>query len=159
MREAAQVKGLLDQLLQGLGLDERFQQCRALVIWEDVVGPQIAGHTKPHKVRDGVLEVSVDQPTWMQQLHLMKPQLLAKLNAQLDDAPLKDIFLRRGKVGTRAAVRKKSTPPAWQTVELDDQEQKQITDLLTTVKDPEMRQELEKFLTMQARLSKARREG
>ena len=41
-------------------------------------------------------------------------------------------------------------------VDLDEQEQKQITDLLSTVNDPEMRQELEKFLQKQARLSKAR---
>ena len=72
--------GLRRILLASLGLEERLQQYRALLLWDEVVGPQIAARTRPEKIRDGVLEVCVDQPTWMQQLQLLKPQILAKLN-------------------------------------------------------------------------------
>ena len=106
MARAAKAGDLLDSLLQGWGLNERLQQYRAVLIWDEVVGAQIAARTRPERIRDGVLEVCVDQPVWMQQLQLLKPQLLAKLNAQLGDAPLRDIFLKReiGRASCRERV-------------------------------------------------------
>ena len=74
---------LVDKLLQGLGLDERLQQYKALIVWSDVVGPQIAARTRPIRIRDNILEINVDQAAWMQQLQLMKPKILARLNAEL----------------------------------------------------------------------------
>jgi len=157
MRQAAKIGVLLDQLMQNLGLDDRLRQCRALVVWDTVVGPQIAAHTRPHKIREGVMEVCVDQPTWMQQLHLMKPQILARLNAELGDDPLKDIYLRRGKIAARTAP-PPSGPPAWRTVELDAEETEQISSVLTGVADPDLRRELERLLVKQARLTKAQQQ-
>ena len=157
MRQAAKIGVLLDQLMQNLGLDDRLRQCRALVIWETVVGPQIAAHTRPHKIRDGVMEVCVDQPAWMQQLHLMKPQILGRLNAELGEDALKDIYLRRGKIAARAE-QAPSGPPAWRTVQLDAEESKQLSAVLTDVADPGLRRELERLLEKQARLNKAQQQ-
>ena len=86
MKKAALAGDLVEKLLKGFGLDERLQQYRALIIWEEVVGPQIAARTRPIRIREGILEVNVDQPTWMQQLQLMKPKILTQLNAELGKA-------------------------------------------------------------------------
>jgi len=102
LRQAARAGDLVDKMLQGIGLDERLHQYRALIIWEEVVGPQIAARTRPIRIRDGILEINVDQPTWMQQLQLMKPKILAQLNAELGKATIKDLYLKRGKVNVRA---------------------------------------------------------
>ncbi len=154
MKQAARAGDLVEQLLKGFGLDERLQQYRALIIWEEVVGPQIAARTRPVRIREGILEVNVDQPTWMQQLQLMKPKILTRLNAELGDAAIKDLFLKRGKVNVRVAKQEK-TPPAWRGVELDDGEKQQVSGLLTEIEDPELRKEMENFLLKQMRLLKA----
>ena len=154
MMQAARAGELVDKLLKGLGLDERLQQYRALIIWEDVVGPQIAARTRPVRIREGILEINVDQPTWMQQLQLMKPKILAQLNAEMGKATIKDLYLKRGKVNVRVD-KQEEPPPAWRLVQLDDSEKKQVEELLTAIEDPELHDEMERFLLKQMRLLKA----
>lgn len=156
MRRAAKAGDLLGSLLAGWGLDERLQQYRALVVWDEVVGPQIAARARPEKIRDGVLEVCVDQPTWMQQLQLLKPQLLAKLNTQLGDSPLREIYLKRGKVTARTTAAGKPAPPAWRKMVLAPEEEQELRTLLTGVSDEELRRELESLLTKQLKLTKTK---
>jgi len=154
LHQAARAGDLVENLLKGLGLDDRVHQYRALIIWEEAVGPQIAARTRPVRIREGVLEVNVDQPAWMQQLHLMKPKILARLNAELGKATIKDLYLKRGKVNDRVG-KPTDQPPAWRMVQLDDGEKQQVEDLLTRINDPELRNEMEKFLMKQMRLLKA----
>jgi hypothetical protein len=154
MREPALAGDLVDKLLHGLGLDERLHQYKALIIWNDVVGPQIAARTRPVRIRENILEINVDQPAWMQQLQLMKPKILSRLNAELGEATIKDLYLKHGKVDGHPD-KPVEPPPAWRMVKLDDKEKKQVEDLLSAVKDTELRDEMEKFLQKQMRLLKA----
>ena len=154
LKQAAQAGDLVNKLLKGFGLDERLHQYRALIIWEEVVGPQIAARTRPIRIREGVLEVNVDQPTWMQQLQFMKPKILALLNAELGKATIKDLYLKRGKVNIRPD-KPVETPPAWRMVELDESEKKHVEEMLTAIEDQGLREEMEKFLLKQMRLLKA----
>ena len=94
----------------------------------------------------------------MQQLQLMKPKILAQLNAELGKATIKDLFLKRGKVHVRAD-KEVEPPPKWRMVQLDEQEKARIVELLTGIKDPELHDEMEKFLVKQSRLLKAERGG
>ena len=136
LKKAASAGVLVEKLLKGFGLDERLQQYRALIIWEEVVGPQIAARTRPIRIRDGVLEINVDQPTWMQQLQFMKPKILTQLNAELGKATIKDLYLKRGKVNVRFD-KPVEPPPAWKAVQLDESEKQQVEGLLTAIEDPE----------------------
>ena len=156
MRRAAKAGDLLDALLTGWGLEERLQQYRALVIWDEVVGPQIAARTRPEKIRDDVLEVCVDQPTWMQQLQLLKPQILAKLNARLGEGSLREIYLKRGKVTAPATVTSSAAPPAWRKMTLSPAEATELRAMLAGVEDGELRRDLESLLTKQLKLTKTK---
>ncbi|MEJ2698369.1 MAG: DUF721 domain-containing protein, partial [Desulfuromonadales bacterium] len=95
MKTAAAAGSLLRQLLGQWGLDRKLREYRAWELWDEVVGPQIAARARPAKLRDGVLEVGVDQAFWMQQLQLMKPKILSSLNARLGEVLIRDIFWRR----------------------------------------------------------------
>ena len=154
MREAIPAGELLEKLLHSFGLDKRLQQYSALVIWDEVVGAQIAAHARPHKLRGAVLEVCVDQPAWMQQLQLMKPQLLQKLNEHPAKPGIKEIFLKKGKL-PQQVEEAPEPPPAWRSAVLDREEKQQISEILEAVEDPELRIRLERMLSKQARLLKA----
>jgi hypothetical protein len=160
MRRAARAGDLLGGLLAGWGLDERMHQYQALLIWDEVVGPQIAARTKPEKIRDGVLEVCVDQPTWMQQLQLLKPQILAKLNAQLgSDNALREIFLKRGKVTARTTAASRAPVPAWRRMTLSPGEETELRTLLEGVADGDLRRDLGSLLAKQLKLTKAKKQS
>ena len=64
------------------GLTKRVQQAGIIEEWAELVGPQIASVTAPESVTpDGVLRVRVASAPWANELSLMTPKILAKMNA------------------------------------------------------------------------------
>ena len=64
------------------GLTKRVQQAGIIEAWAELVGPQIAAVTAPESVTpDGVLRVRVATAPWANELSLMAPKILARLNA------------------------------------------------------------------------------
>jgi predicted nucleic acid-binding Zn ribbon protein len=53
--------------------------------WETVVGEAIAAAAQPVAERDGVLTVRCEAAVWAQELDLMAPALIERLNAALGD--------------------------------------------------------------------------
>lgn len=88
---------VLGGVTRQMGVQERLEQYRVWAVWDEVVGPQTALHARPLRLRGGVLEVRVDHPVWMQQLQLLKPRLLERLNRAIAPAVLDDIHLRHGR--------------------------------------------------------------
>lgn len=107
MFHPAKAAAVLDALTRNMGVRERLEPYRAWKVWAEVVGPQTAQHAQPFRLRGGVLEVRVDHPVWMQQLQLLKPRILERLNLAIAPGVLEDIHLRHGQPEIPAAV----TPP------------------------------------------------
>jgi predicted nucleic acid-binding Zn ribbon protein len=64
------------------GITKRVQQAGIVEEWAELVGPQIAAVTAPESVTpDGVLRVRVSTAAWANELSLMSPKILARLNA------------------------------------------------------------------------------
>ena len=51
--------------------------------WERATGPAIAAAARPTAEREGVLTVSCEAAVWAQELDLMAPELLERLNERL----------------------------------------------------------------------------
>jgi predicted nucleic acid-binding Zn ribbon protein len=54
--------------------------------WPDTVGPLIAEQAQPTAERRGVVTVSCSASVWAQELDLMAPDILERLNDRLDGA-------------------------------------------------------------------------
>ncbi len=52
-------------------------------VWPDAVGPAIAGDARPTAERAGTLTVSCSAAVWAQELDLMGPAILERLNPHL----------------------------------------------------------------------------
>jgi predicted nucleic acid-binding Zn ribbon protein len=52
-------------------------------IWERVVGTTVAAQAAPVALRDGNLAVACRASVWAQELELMGPELVARVNAEL----------------------------------------------------------------------------
>ncbi|HKL48019.1 MAG TPA: DUF721 domain-containing protein [Desulfuromonadales bacterium] len=159
MSGAESVSRLLETILKQQGMEGKLKEFRTWIVWEKAVGPQIAKNARPLRIRDGVLELRVAHPVWMQQLQLMKPQLLQKLNERLEGAHIRDLYFRRGKIAEQAPPEPPSPAEKWQRVELSAEEQKQIEESLQGLDDPELRQRLRQLHIRQRKLDKARQGG
>jgi len=72
----------LASYLKQSGFSKRLQQAGIIEAWGELVGPQIAAVTAPESVTpDGVLRVRVASAAWANELSLMSPRILARLNA------------------------------------------------------------------------------
>lgn len=63
------------------------------VHWDGVVGPLIARHAQPLRLRRGVLSVEVESAEWMQEIQFLKHDLRERLNARLGRAVVRDVFV------------------------------------------------------------------
>ncbi|HYA88920.1 MAG TPA: DUF721 domain-containing protein [Nitrospirota bacterium] len=88
----------LGKILKNRGFQGRLHEYRIFGQWERCVGAMIAHHAQPQSVRGGRLLLIVDSPAWMQQLTLLKPEIIEKLNTSLGRAAIKDITLKLGEV-------------------------------------------------------------
>jgi hypothetical protein len=153
------VGAVLSRYLQEQGLDSRLRRYRAWQVWEEVVGPQIAARARPCRMREDTLEVWVDHAVWMQQLQLMKPKLIARLNAAIGEPLIRDLYLRRG----RPQESVPAAPPApehdWHKTTLSPEENSRIEQTVAPLADQELRDRLRELLRLQARLAKARQES
>ncbi|MCK4503109.1 MAG: DUF721 domain-containing protein [Desulfuromonadales bacterium] len=159
MKRAERVSSLLQQLLGKPGIGEQISRHQAWLVWDQLVGEQIAAHARPLKLRKGVLEVQVDHPVWMQQLQMLKPQIMEKITAKIPNAGITDIYLRQTRnPDTYRPKRKVSTePPAWTKTELTATEKELIENELQVVNNPELKEELRKLFTRQKQLDRERR--
>lgn len=88
------VGNVLDQVLAGLKLEERFKSAGATELWGEVVGPDVARRTVPAGVRGGELLVEVEGAVWMGHLAVLRQGILDDLNGRLpEDARLSSIRL------------------------------------------------------------------
>jgi predicted nucleic acid-binding Zn ribbon protein len=72
----------LDRFLARAGLARRVAQAGVVEEWPQLVGPQIAAVTRAESVSpDGILRVLVATAAWANELSLMTPRIMARLNA------------------------------------------------------------------------------
>jgi len=69
----------------------RTQEC-----WGAAVGAAIAAAAQPVAEREGVLTVRCESSVWAQELELLAPDLLTRLNAALGGEPLRALRCRGG---------------------------------------------------------------
>ena len=66
----------LPLILQQMNLGDRLREGRIMDLWPEVVGPTVATRSRATKCRDGVLTVSVAGSVWLQQLTMMRLEIV-----------------------------------------------------------------------------------
>jgi predicted nucleic acid-binding Zn ribbon protein len=69
--------------------------------WAQIVGSDLAGHTRPESLRDGELVVAADSTAWATQLRLLAAQLVHRLNAELGAGTVRRVKVRGPVTATR----------------------------------------------------------
>jgi predicted nucleic acid-binding Zn ribbon protein len=65
------------------GWDQPLAEARVFADWAQLVGADIAAHSTPSSLQEGVLKVSAESTAWATQLRLMSGKILARLVAEL----------------------------------------------------------------------------
>lgn len=62
--------------------------------WEEIVGPELAAHTRPDGFADGELTVAADSTAWATQVRLLAATLVRRLNTELGDGAVRRVKVR-----------------------------------------------------------------
>lgn len=138
-----QITGALRKILSSRGLESRLKEFRLFTDWREIVGPVIAIHAWPERIRGKKLTVIVDSSAWMQQLTMLKPELVAKVNARLGEGCVAAISLRLGEVSAGGRTQPERTAPAGP---LTDEERRKIDDSLTGLVDEDLRRGIRRLM-------------
>lgn len=85
------------------GIADEVRAQRLLTEWAELVGPKIASRTRPFGVTDRVLVIEVASSAWLQELNLLRGQILAGLLDRIGEPRLFDDlkFKLAGRSGAR----------------------------------------------------------
>lgn len=132
----------VDDALRRLQLDGRAREMRALLVWAEVVGPQIAAVTEPDVVREGVLHVVARTSTWASELTFHKQSILKGINQRLGKGTLRDLRFRQGQLNDGGRVEAPAallpTDAELAAITLTEQEEGEIASAVEAQADPEM---------------------
>ncbi|GGL11653.1 UPF0232 protein [Sphaerisporangium melleum] len=69
--------------------------------WREIVGPDLAAHTKPETFADGEVLVVADSTAWATQVRLLAATLVRRLNEELGDGTVHRVRVRGPQNGPR----------------------------------------------------------
>lgn len=78
-RDFALIGDQVDSIVSDRGWNVDVAAGSVMGRWPQIVGPEVAGHTKPVTFEDGVLTVRCDSTAWATQLRLLQSQLLGRI--------------------------------------------------------------------------------
>jgi len=133
----------LVKMLKARGLESRLKEYRVLGQWEKAVGKVIARHAQPCFLRGQKMTLVVDSPAWMQQLSLLKPELIEKVNRHFGHNVIRDIVLKLGDVAPRPGQAPEDIPIR---AELTRDEREKIEYAIQDLHDPEIREAVRRVM-------------
>jgi len=95
---------LISGSLRSLDLERRVREQSCLLVWDEVVGEQVAGAAQPDFVKDGRLFVTTKSSVWANELTFYKSDIIARLNRRVGGPVLKEIVFKAGRIRKKQAA-------------------------------------------------------
>jgi len=152
-RKVEKLSSTIEKILRDRGWGTKLKEYRIYGIWERAVGKGIARHARPAGMRGKKLTVLVDSSAWMQQLSLLKPEIMGKVNQHLREDAVESITLKLGEFEPSTVQRDEYRPPEGK---LGPEEQAKIEACVAEIADEQTRESL-RHLMEKNLLNKKRR--
>lgn len=136
LKKPLQLSALIESVFAGKPLQKRLREARVWEVWREAVGDQIASRARPLSFRDGILTVAVSGSAWLQQLSLMKPEIIQNVNEAADEEIVKDIFFKQGKM---PAAESEPAPLPRNKTHLSPEQQAKLEKMAEPLDDLELR--------------------
>jgi len=115
--------------------------------WKEIVGEELATRCWPSCVKKKILTVKVSSPTWMQEIHFHKVEILRRVKEVLGPSKLDDIrFTTRG--SKPAPIKGRPGLRAVETWDLDERERLELEGKISSIPDEKLRPILRKILAI-----------
>ena len=100
-RHPERIDLVLKPIIDRLDVDGQFGIVRLIREWPEIVGPQIARRTEVDSIRFHTAVIKVSTAMWIQELSLMKTQILERLRERLGSDTVRDLRFVAGRLSRR----------------------------------------------------------
>jgi hypothetical protein len=90
-KDITRVGKIIDELDGQLNIRSRKKEYEALRQWPDIVGTEVAEHTKPLYIAEKFLYIKCDGSVWSQEISFRKNEIIRKINDFLGFVAVMDI--------------------------------------------------------------------
>jgi predicted nucleic acid-binding Zn ribbon protein len=97
------------ELMAARGWQERAAVGGVFGRWPQIVGPELAEHTKPETFEDGILVIAADSASWATQVRLLAANLVKRLNEDLGHGTVQRVKVVGPSTGKRGGGRLRVT--------------------------------------------------
>ncbi|MCL6520662.1 MAG: DUF721 domain-containing protein [Armatimonadetes bacterium] len=152
---------LVGSSLSALGLEQKIREQTAIILWNDLVGEQVAGAAQPEFVRNGILFVVVKNAVWANELGFYKRDIISRINKRLKKSAIRDIVFRVGSLPSPRGLKVNSRAKCGdiEGISLSDEEIEQVESIARTVNDPRLFNSLRGLLITVLRQEKWKKEN
>lgn len=91
----------LQPLLDRIDTEGQFGIVRLMRMWPDIVGETIARRTQVSSLKFHTAVVKVSGAMWIQELNLMKPQILSRMRQKIGEDIVRDLRFVQGRLSRR----------------------------------------------------------
>ncbi|TRZ76661.1 MAG: DUF721 domain-containing protein [Deltaproteobacteria bacterium] len=141
----------LGNVLQGILKEHNIffdsEEQRLLEVWQKAVGPQISVQTRPDRLKRNTLFVKVSSSVWMHQLHILKQDIIEKINQLLGKELITNIHFSIGEIPSAMPTNSYSSSFSPDSYPLRDKDKKLIEKSISSVADPELKEILRRVMT------------
>ena len=136
-KEPVNIASVLGKSSNALGLEGNIRYYKIWSRWEKIAGKTVAAHARPARIRGQTLIVRVDHSSWMQELSLLTPQIMAKIAEELTGTGPKKI---RFELGELPEAPPKDTCVTTPLRPLNEEEREFIECAANQIADPSIRE-------------------
>ncbi|HKN01275.1 MAG TPA: DUF721 domain-containing protein [Candidatus Binataceae bacterium] len=133
----------MQPLLDRLDTEGQFGIVRLTRMWPEIVGETIARRTQVSSLKFHTAVIKVSGAMWIQELNLMKAQILARVREQIGADSVRDLRFVQGRLSRRDHTKLRVVPRALRhAIELPE------------MKDPELKRAFERLIEAWGRASR-----
>ncbi len=142
------IKEILEDLFKDLDIYLKIKSYEVLNLWDRVVGEYIAKNSCPEHITNGILYVKVKNSLWLQELVLLKNNLIESLNKGMGMEIVKDIHFKIGKLENKGKYKKEKQKKERKGISREDIGR--IERVTSLIKDEEIREIIKRVMKKEA---------
>ncbi len=98
MKDISSISEIIPGIIKTLGLEKKSIQMQIMLDWKEIVGKRISEESMPVTVKRGILKVKVSSSAWMNELQMMKPELMERIEKRFGRNRIRDIRFCLGRI-------------------------------------------------------------
>lgn len=96
MPNMTDISSVIKNLSKSLGFEQKMVELSIQKRWNEIMGENIANHTRPGQIRYKKLYIEVDNSVWMHQLLFLKEEVLSRVNRSIGREIIDEVRFKLG---------------------------------------------------------------